>query len=71
MQSQGDKTLQFTDDVWSAFGCASAEVMDENMSDEMFVKIWTSFEASMVTSFSWVKKPDGYYVEQCNRLLGG
>ena len=71
LQSQGVKMLQFSDDVWDAFGRASAEVMDENIGDEMLAKIRTSFEASMVTSSSWINKSDGYYVEQCNRVLGG
>ena len=71
LQSQGVKTLQFSDDVWDAFGRASAEVMDENMGDEIFAKIRASFEASMATSSSWINKSDGYYVEQRNRVLGG
>ena len=71
LQSQGVKTLQFSDDVWDAFGRASAEVMDENMGDEMFAKIRNSFEASMASSSSWINKSDGYYVEQRNRVLGG
>lgn len=71
LQSQGVKTLQFTDDVWDAFGKASAEVMDENMGDELFVKIRASFEESMANSSSWINKSDGYYVAQRNRVLGG
>ena len=71
LQSQGVKTLQFSDDVWDAFGRASVEVMDENMGDEMFAKIRNSFEASMASSSSWTNKSDGYYVEQRNRVLGG
>ena len=71
LQSQGVKTLQFSDDVWDAFGRTSAEIMDENMGDELFAKIRTSFEASMATSSSWINKSDGYYVEQRNRVLGG
>ena len=52
LQSQGVKTLQFSDDVWDAFGRASAEVMNENMGDKLFAKIRTSFEASIELSFS-------------------
>ena len=52
LQSQGVKTLQFSDDVWDAFGRASAEVMNENMGDKIFAKIRTSFEASIESSFS-------------------
>ncbi len=71
LQAQGVKTLQFSDDVWDAFGKASAEVMDENMGDELFAKIRSSFETSMANSSSWIEKSDGYYVSQRNRVLGG
>jgi TRAP-type mannitol/chloroaromatic compound transport system substrate-binding protein len=71
LQAQGVKTLQFSDDVWDAFGRASAEVMDENMGDELFAKIRNSFEASLANSASWIQKSDGYYVEQRVRVLGG
>ncbi|SHH23220.1 TRAP transporter substrate-binding protein [Marivita hallyeonensis] len=71
LQAQGVKTLQFSDDVWDAFGAASAEVMDENMGDELFAKIRASFEESLATSASWINKSDGYYVEQRVRVLGG
>lgn len=70
LQSQGVKTLQFSDDVWDAFGKASAEVMDENMDDPLYAEIRTSFEASMANSSSWINKSDGYYMEQRNRVLG-
>ena len=69
LQAQGVKTLQFTDDVWDAFGAASKEVMDENMSDELFAKIRKSFEESMASSSAWIDKSDGFYVQQRNRVL--
>ena len=71
LQAQGVKVLQFTDDVWDAFGAASAEVMDENMGDSLFAEVRASFEASMAASSSWINKSDGYYVSQRNRVLGG
>ena len=71
LQAQGVKTLQFGDDVWDAFGAASAAVMDENMGDELFAKIRASFETSLANSASWIQKSDGYYVEQRVRVLGG
>ncbi|OSQ52115.1 TRAP transporter substrate-binding protein [Marivita geojedonensis] len=70
LQAQGVKTLQFSDDVWDAFGAASKEVMDENMNDELFAKIRASFEESLATSAAWINKSDGYYVEQRVRVLG-
>ena len=71
MQSQGVKALQFSDEIWDAFGKASAEVMDENMGDELFARTRAGFEASMATSASWINKSDGYYVSQRVRVLGG
>ncbi len=71
LQQQGVKTLQFSDDVWDAFGKASAEVMDENMSDEIFADIRNSFETSLANSASWINKSDAFYVKQRIRVLGG
>ena len=69
LQAQGVKVLQFSDDVWDAFGRASAEVMDENMADPLFAQVRESFETSMASSSSWIDKSDGYYVKQRNRVL--
>ncbi|MEP4194968.1 MAG: TRAP transporter substrate-binding protein [Aliishimia sp.] len=71
LQAQGVKTLQFSDDVWDAFGAASAEVMDENMNDELFAKTRASFEESLANSASWIGKSDAFYVAQRVRVLGG
>ena len=71
LQSQGVQTLQFPDDVWDAFGRASAEVLDENMGDELFAAARESFEASLAASASWIGQSDGYYVQQRVRVLGG
>ncbi|MEE9388364.1 MAG: ABC transporter substrate-binding protein [Paracoccaceae bacterium] len=71
LQAQGVKTLQFGDDVWDAFGAASKEVLDENMDDELYARIRTSFDASVASSSSWLDKSDAYYVSQRNRVLGG
>ena len=70
LQAQGVKTMQFSDDVWDAFGAASKEVMDENMDDELFAQIRASFEESLANSASWINKSDGYYVQQRVRVLG-
>ncbi|AML52496.1 TRAP transporter substrate-binding protein [Falsihalocynthiibacter arcticus] len=70
LQAQGVKTLQFSDDVWDAFGSASKEVMDENMDDALFQKIRASFETSLASSSSWIQKSDGFYVDQRTRVLG-
>ncbi len=71
LQAQGVKTLQFSDDVWDAFGAASKEVLDENMDDELYARIRASFDASVASSSSWLDKSDAFYVSQRNRVLGG
>ncbi|SHG27927.1 TRAP transporter substrate-binding protein [Cognatishimia maritima] len=71
LQAQGVKVLQFSDDVWDAFGKAAAEVKDQYMDDELYARVRTSFEESLATSASWINKSDGYYVEQRVRVLGG
>jgi len=70
LKAQGVRALQFSDDVWDAFGRASAEVMDENMGDELYARIRGSFEASMKSSSAWISKSDGEYVRQRDRVLG-
>ena len=62
------KTKQFSDDGWDAFGKASAEVMDENMGDELFARTRESFEASLTSSAEWLSKSDAFYVEQRERV---
>jgi TRAP-type mannitol/chloroaromatic compound transport system substrate-binding protein len=71
LQAQGVKTLQFSDDVWDAYGAASKEVMDENMGDPLFAQIRASFEASLANSSSWIQQSDAYFVNQRIRVLGG
>jgi TRAP-type mannitol/chloroaromatic compound transport system substrate-binding protein len=71
LQAQGVKTLQFSDDIWDAFGAASKEVLDENMGDELYAKIRNSFDASLAKSSDWLLKSDGEFVRQRNRVLAG
>ena len=68
LQQQGVKTMQFSDDVWDAFGKASAEVMDENMGDDLFARTRQSFEESLTASAEWLSKSDAFYVEQRERV---
>jgi hypothetical protein len=69
LQAQGVQTLQFSDDVWDAFGAASKEVLDENMGDDLFARIRNSFDESLAKSSDWILKSDGEFVSQRNRVL--
>ncbi|SEM77399.1 Tat (twin-arginine translocation) pathway signal sequence [Palleronia salina] len=68
LQDQGVQAKQFPDDVWDAFGRASAEVREENMSDELYAKIANSYFESMNESASWADIADNEYVRQRNRV---
>lgn len=70
LQAQGVKTLQFSDDVWDAFGAASKKVLDQYMDDPLYASIRESFNESVAVSASWIQKSDGFYVEQRERVLG-
>lgn len=69
LQAAGVKILQFPDSVWDAFGKASAEVIAENMGDELFKKTFESADASMRNSAGWIARTTGAYLEQRNRVL--
>jgi TRAP-type mannitol/chloroaromatic compound transport system substrate-binding protein len=70
LQAGGVKVLEFPDSVWDAFGKASAEVMQENMGDDLFKKINDSYNASMKASSAWLKQSSGTYTAQRDRVLG-
>ncbi len=67
----GVKTLEFPDAVWDAFGKASQEIMEENMDDALFKKVFDSMQSSMKKSSAWIEIADGAYARQRNRVLGG
>ncbi len=66
----GVKALEFPDDVWDAFGKASQEVMDENMDDAFFKKVYESVQSSMKLSAKWDSLSSGAYTRQRTRVLG-
>ncbi|MDR9483947.1 MAG: TRAP transporter substrate-binding protein [Sediminimonas sp.] len=70
LQAGGVKTLEFPDDVWDAFGKASAEVHEENMGDSIYKETYESVMASMKASSEWLTKSEGAYRSQRDRVLG-
>jgi TRAP-type mannitol/chloroaromatic compound transport system substrate-binding protein len=70
LQAGGVKVMEFPDSVWDAFGAASKEVMDENMGDELFKKIYDSAMTSMKSSAGWQNLSSGVYTAQRDRVLG-
>ena len=70
LQSGGVTVREFPDSVWDAFGAASQQVIDENLGDPLFKKIYDSAMASMRSSSGWIQKSTGAYVAQRDRVLG-
>ena len=70
LQGQGVTPRQFPQDVWDAFGQASVEVREENMSDPIYAETAESYFASLEESASWFEIGDGEYMRQRNRVMG-
>jgi TRAP-type mannitol/chloroaromatic compound transport system substrate-binding protein len=70
LQTQGVTVRQFPDEVWDAFGRASAEVREENMDDPIYKKVADSYFASLRESAAWFEQADGEYMRQRNRVMG-
>ncbi len=70
LQSGGVKIMEFPDSVWDAFGQASQAVHEENLSDELYKKIYDSAMASMKSSSAWIEASSGVYTSQRDRVLG-
>ena len=70
LQSEGVQVYQFPDDVWDAFGRASAEVREGNMGDPIYAEVAESYFASLRESAGWYEVGDGEYMRQRNRVMG-
>jgi TRAP-type mannitol/chloroaromatic compound transport system substrate-binding protein len=70
LQAAGVQTREFPDSVWDAFGAASAEMHQENMSDDIYKRVHDSVMESMRKSASWIELSDGVYTRQRTRVLG-
>lgn len=67
--SGGTQIMSFSDDIWSAFGAASKEVLDGKMDDSLFADIRNSAEASMAATSGWAGRSDSVYTAQRDRVL--
>ena len=70
LQSQGVRVFEFPDSVWDAFGTASTEVLEANFSDELFKRVYDSYQESMRRSSSWIQQSEGAYRTQRDRVFG-
>lgn len=69
--ASGVEVLEFSDDVWDAFGKGSEEVYAQHMEDPFFKKVYDAYNASMKSSSAWISKSEGVYVPQRDRVLAG
>ncbi len=68
---QGVELREFNNDVYDAFGRASAEVFEETRAhSDLAARILASFEAARENLGGWSKISDQAYVAQRNRVLG-
>jgi TRAP-type mannitol/chloroaromatic compound transport system substrate-binding protein len=70
LQAEGVQVREFPDDVWDAFGRASAEVREANMADPLYAKIAESYFSSMSSTSKWWSIGDGEYIRQRDRVTG-
>ena len=66
----GVEINEFPDSVWDAFAEAAANVVEENLDDEIFKQIYDSHNESMRTTAGWLSTSSGTYSKQRNRVLG-
>ncbi|MCW1951630.1 MAG: TRAP transporter substrate-binding protein [Octadecabacter sp.] len=71
LKAQGVKVLEFSDEIWDAFGTAAAEALDEFMDDELFARIRASQEAAVAATYAWTSVSDGVYTAQRGRVRAG
>ncbi len=70
LQSGGTKVLTFPDPVWDAFGTAAQEVYQQYMGDDLYKRIFDSYQTSMRSSARWIETSEGAYTAQRDRILG-
>jgi TRAP-type mannitol/chloroaromatic compound transport system substrate-binding protein len=70
LQAEGVQVREFPDDVWDAFGRASAEVREANMADPLYAQIAESYFSSMNSTSKWWSIGDGEYIRQRDRVTG-
>jgi len=69
LQSGGVKLMEFSDEIWDAFGAAANEVARENLDDELYAKGYESYRASLDSSAAWGSRSEGTFSAQRNRVF--
>ncbi|WP_456388911.1 TRAP transporter substrate-binding protein [Profundibacter sp.] len=70
LKAGGVKIMEFSDDVWDAFGEGTRKMNAEFMGDELFKEVYDDYNASMRASSGWTTVSEGVYRTQRDRILG-
>jgi TRAP-type mannitol/chloroaromatic compound transport system substrate-binding protein len=70
LQAGGVKVLQFSDDIWDAFGRGTKEVIDDFKSDDLFAEMFADYTNSMRDSSGWAGAAESVYRAQRDRIMG-
>lgn len=70
LTQQGVQIMEFPDDVWEAFGTASAEVLEQHVGDPLYARILESYQQSMRDSSAWIAQTERVYADKRDRALG-
>ena len=71
IRAEGVNIMEFSDDIWDAFGAAAEQAMDEFAGDPLYDQIRESFATSMKSSSQWLSRSEGVYTRQRDRVLNG
>jgi len=64
----GVTVLEFPESVWTAFGEASKETLEESVDDPLYKKVYDSMRASMKKTSAWLGVAENAYTVQRNRI---
>lgn len=69
LQQAGTQTMEFSPEIWDAFGAASKTVLGSFMDDDIFADIHDHAMNALAESSSWMQLSDSFYTQQRNRVL--
>ena len=62
--NEGVTVTQFSDSIWDAFGKASKQVIEDNLDDPLFKRIYESYSDSLKKSAGWISQSISVYQAQ-------
>ena len=68
--NEGVIVSQFSDSIWDAFGNASRQVIEDNLEDPLFKRMYESYSDSLKKSSDWISQSISVYQAQRNQVFG-